>query len=86
MITNTIILGLLATLNVMGYITLKNKIEGATSEIRATRKENNENVQAIGYDINRLDEKIDKGNKIIINRINDPANKINYIPMKLVLK
>jgi len=83
---NTIILGLIATLNVMGYITLKNKIEGATSEIRATRKESNESVQAIGYDINRLDEKIDKGNKIIINRINDPANKINYIPMKLVLK
>lgn len=83
---NTIILGLIATLNVMGYITLKNKIEGATSEIRATRKENNENVQAIGYDINRLDEKIDKGNKDLKNRINDPANKINYIPMKLVLK
>ncbi len=83
---NTIILGLIATLNIMGYITLKNKIEGATREIRATRKENNENVQAIGYDINKLDEKIDKGNKDFKNRINDPANKINYIPMKLVLK
>lgn len=83
---NTIILGLIATLNVMGYITLKNKIEGATSEMRTIRKENNENVQAIGYDINRLDEKIDKGNKDLKNRINDPANKINYIPMKLVLK
>lgn len=83
---NTIILGLIATLNVMGYIALKNKIEGATSEVRATRKENNENVQAIGYDINKLDEKIDKGNKAIINRINDPANKINCIPLKIVLK
>lgn len=83
---NTIILGLIATLNIMGFITIKNKIEANTREMRAMRKENNENVQAIGYDINRLDEKIDKGNKIIINRINDPANKINYIPMKLVLK
>lgn len=83
---NTIILGLIATLGLMGYITLKNKIEANTREMRAIRKENNENVQAIGYDINRLDEKIDKGNKIIINRINDPANKINYIPVKFVLK
>lgn len=83
---NTIILGLIATLNVMGYITLKNKIEGATSEMRAIRTESNENVQAIGYDINKLDEKIDKGNKDLKNRINDPANKVNYIPMKLVLK
>lgn len=83
---NTIILGLIATLNIMGCITIKNKIEANTREMRAMRKENNENIQAIGYDINKLNEKMDKGNKAIINRINDPANKINYIPMKLVLK
>lgn len=83
---NTIILGLIATLGLMGYITLKNKIEANTREMRAIRKENNENVQAVGYDINKLNEKMDKGNKAIINRINDPANKINCIPLKIVLK
>lgn len=86
MMTNTIILGLIATLNVMGYITIKKKIEGATSEMRAIRKETNESVQAVGYDLNKLDEKIDKGNKDLRNRINDPANKINCIPLKVVLK
>lgn len=83
---NTIILGLISTLGLMGYITLKNKIEANTREVRATRKENNENVQAVGYDINRLNEKIDNGNKVIINRIDDPTNKVNYVPVKLVLK
>ena len=85
MITITI-LGLIATLNVMGYICIRNKIEDNTREMRAIKKETNESVQAIGYDINKLDEKIDKGNKDLRDRINDPANKINYIPLKLVLK
>jgi len=45
MITNTI-LGLMTTLTLMGYISLRSELKAVRSEIRAIKKDNSEEVQA----------------------------------------